>query len=99
MRTFMPLLFAALAALSCASANAEVYKWVDKNGNDALSATTGFVQVCATSFYTTDSGNTYWDFNPESAGACTAVANSNFPAPRAGLDGGRMMDFSVGFRF
>ena len=32
MRTFMPLLFAALAALSCASANAEVYKWVDKNG-------------------------------------------------------------------
>jgi len=32
MRTLMPLLIAALAALSCASANAEVYKWVDKNG-------------------------------------------------------------------
>ncbi len=29
----------------------------------------------------------------------TAVANGNFPAPRPGLDGGRMFDISVGFRF
>jgi len=29
----------------------------------------------------------------------TAVTNGNFPAPRPGLDGGRMFDFSVGFRF
>ena len=29
----------------------------------------------------------------------TATATSNFPAPRAGLDGGRMVDVSVGFRF
>jgi hypothetical protein len=28
----------------------------DKNGNDALSATTGFIQACAVSYYTTDSG-------------------------------------------
>jgi hypothetical protein len=29
----------------------------------------------------------------------TAVANGNYPGPRAGLDGGRMLDVSVGFRF
>ena len=29
----------------------------------------------------------------------TAVSNANFPGPRPGLDGGRMMDVSVGFRF
>ena len=28
-----------------------------------------------------------------------ATANSNFPAPRAGSDGGRMFDVAVGFRF
>jgi hypothetical protein len=32
MRIFMSLLLAALAALCCASTNAEVYKWVDKDG-------------------------------------------------------------------
>jgi hypothetical protein len=29
----------------------------------------------------------------------TATANSNYPGPRAGLDGGRMVDVAVGFRF
>jgi hypothetical protein len=29
----------------------------------------------------------------------TAVTNSNYPAPRPGLDGGRLIDFAVGFRF
>jgi hypothetical protein len=29
----------------------------------------------------------------------TATAAGNYPAPRAGLDGGRMLDVSVGFRF
>jgi hypothetical protein len=29
----------------------------------------------------------------------TATASSNYPGPRPGLDGGRMLDFSVGFRF
>jgi hypothetical protein len=29
----------------------------------------------------------------------TAVSNANYPGPRAGMDGGRMVDFSVGFRF
>jgi hypothetical protein len=29
----------------------------------------------------------------------TATANGNYSAPRAGLDGGRMVDVSVGFRF
>jgi hypothetical protein len=27
------------------------------------------------------------------------IANSHYPAPRAGGDGGRMFDFAVGFRF
>lgn len=48
-------------------------KLADKNGQETLSATTGFVQACATSFWTTDSGN-YWEFSPESAGACTTAA-------------------------
>ena len=29
----------------------------------------------------------------------TGVSSSNYPGPRPGLDGGRMVDFSVGFRF
>ena len=29
----------------------------------------------------------------------TAIANGNYPGPRPGLDGGRMVDVSVGFRF
>jgi hypothetical protein len=29
----------------------------------------------------------------------TGVSNSNYPAPKAGLDGGRMFDVAVGFRF
>jgi Carboxypeptidase regulatory-like domain/TonB-dependent Receptor Plug Domain len=29
----------------------------------------------------------------------TATSTGNFAAPRAGLDGGRMLDFSIGFRF
>jgi len=45
----------------------------DKNGQETVSATTGFVQACATSFWTTDSGN-YWEFSPQSTGACTTAA-------------------------
>jgi len=45
-------------------------KLADKNGLETISASTGFVQACATSFWTVDSGN-YWEFNPESTGACT----------------------------
>jgi Tfp pilus tip-associated adhesin PilY1 len=48
----------------------------DKDGADALSATTGFIQSCAASYYTIDSGNTTWDWSPESAGLCSSVANS-----------------------
>jgi Tfp pilus tip-associated adhesin PilY1 len=41
----------------------------DKNGAEAVSAATGFVQSCAASFWTTDSGP-YWSFSPVSAGQC-----------------------------
>lgn len=47
----------------------------DKNGAEAIAATTGFVQPCATSFWTTASGE-YWAFSPPSAGTCTSIANS-----------------------
>jgi type IV pilus assembly protein PilY1 len=52
-------------------------KLADKNGAEAVSAATGFVQACASSFYTTDSGN-YWNFSPISAGQCTVAATSAF---------------------
>lgn len=52
-------------------------KLADQNGVDAVSASTGFVQSCASSFYTTDSG-TYWNFSPVSAGQCTFGGTSAF---------------------
>jgi Tfp pilus tip-associated adhesin PilY1 len=48
----------------------------DKNGTEAIAATTGFVAPCATSFWTTDSG-TYWSFSAPSAGTCTSIAGSS----------------------
>jgi len=50
-------------------------KLADKNAAEAISATTGFVQACATSFWTTDSGS-YWNFSAPSAGSCTTIAGS-----------------------
>ncbi|HZZ94580.1 MAG TPA: PilC/PilY family type IV pilus protein [Usitatibacter sp.] len=47
----------------------------DSLGQQAVSASTGFVQPCAVSFWTTNSGN-YWSFSGPSAGTCTTVANS-----------------------
>lgn len=52
-------------------------KLADQNGVEAVSAATGFVQSCASSFYTTDSG-TYWNFSPVSAGQCTFGGTSAF---------------------
>jgi type IV pilus assembly protein PilY1 len=52
-------------------------KLADKNGAEALSATTGFVNACAASFWTTDSG-TYWDFSATSTGSCTTSGTSLF---------------------
>lgn len=52
----------------------------DKNVNEAISATTGFITPCAESFWSTDSG-TYWDYPGSTArGSCTAVTSA-FPAP------------------
>ena len=51
----------------------------DKNGDQAISSTTGFITPCADSFWTTDSG-TYWNYSGSSAiGSCTAQSSS-FPA-------------------
>ena len=52
-------------------------KLADMNGVEAVSPTTGFVQSCAASFSTTDSG-TYWNFSPISAGQCTVASTSPF---------------------
>ncbi|MEP7067803.1 MAG: PilC/PilY family type IV pilus protein [Usitatibacter sp.] len=60
-------------------------KLADKDGNEAVSATTGFVQACATSYYSVDSG-TYWGFSPQSAGTCTTTANNaSSDAPDGGV--------------
>jgi type IV pilus assembly protein PilY1 len=52
-------------------------KLADKNGAEAVSAATGFVQSCAASFWTTDSGP-YWNFSAISAGQCTLAGLSPF---------------------
>jgi len=44
---------------------------------EAVSATTGFIQPCAKSFWTSDSG-TYWSFSTDSAGTCTTSGTSEF---------------------
>ncbi|HEX3097724.1 MAG TPA: PilC/PilY family type IV pilus protein [Usitatibacter sp.] len=48
----------------------------DSLGNAAVSTTTGFLQPCAQSFWTKDSGS-YWAFSPASAGTCSLVPNSS----------------------
>ncbi len=52
-------------------------KLADKDGNEAVSNETGFIQPCATSFWTSDSAN-YWSFSQDSAGLCTLAATSVF---------------------
>ena len=52
-------------------------KLADKDGKDAVAASTGFVQSCASSFWTTDSG-TYWNFSPDGAGLCLTSSTSPF---------------------
>lgn len=55
----------------------------DKNGDDAIAASTGFFNTCATSFWTTDTtsnydpiagtDSSYWIFSPGSKGQCTLL--------------------------
>jgi type IV pilus assembly protein PilY1 len=52
-------------------------KLADKNGIEAVSAETGFIQPCASSFWTTDSGS-YWKFLQENAGVCLTAATDVF---------------------
>ncbi|MGH8620991.1 MAG: hypothetical protein ACRET3_02540, partial [Burkholderiales bacterium] len=52
-------------------------KLADVNGAEAVSAATGFLQSCAASFWTQDSG-TYWNFSASSAGQCTSAITSPF---------------------
>ncbi|HYC47129.1 MAG TPA: PilC/PilY family type IV pilus protein [Burkholderiales bacterium] len=49
----------------------------DKDGAEAIAASTGYIQSCATSFWTTDSGD-YWNFSPLSAAACLTSRLSAF---------------------
>lgn len=50
---------------------------VDKNGEAAISTTTGFVTPCADSFWSTDTGR-YWDFGTSLAlGDCTAETSAS----------------------
>lgn len=52
----------------------------DKNGDQAISSTTGFITPCANSFWSTDTG-TYWNFSGSNAlGSCTASSSlSSYP--------------------
>lgn len=54
--------------------NGEV-KLTDRNNADAIASSTGYLQSCAASYWSTDSGS-YWDFSPSSAGLCTSIAGS-----------------------
>lgn len=52
-------------------------KLADKDGKDAVAAATGFVQSCASSFWTTDSDK-YWGFASDGAGLCLTSSTSPF---------------------
>lgn len=53
-----------------------VMRLSDKNNEEAISSTTGFIAPCADSYWTTDSGG-YWDFAPRTAkGSCTAQSSA-----------------------
>ena len=55
-----------------------VLKLADKNGMDAISTTTGFVTPCASSFWSTDTGQ-YWNYGGAVAlGDCSAQTSA-FP--------------------
>ena len=61
-------------------------KLADANVNEAIAATTGFIQACAQSFYTSDNGANYWSFSPASGGTCTSIPNSaNNDLPDGGI--------------
>jgi len=55
-----------------------VLKLADKNGMDAISTTTGFVTPCASSFWSTDTGQ-YWNYGAAVAVGDCAATNSAFP--------------------
>lgn len=52
-------------------------KLTDRNNAEAIAAASGYLQSCAASYWTTDSG-AYWDFSPSSAGLCTTISGSAF---------------------
>jgi len=52
-------------------------KLADMNGAEAVSTATGFVNSCAASFWTRDSGP-FWSFSATSAGQCTSAATGPF---------------------
>lgn len=52
-------------------------KLADKDGKDAVAASTGFVQSCASSYWTTDSDK-YWGFSADGAGLCLTSTTSPF---------------------
>lgn len=54
--------------------------FADQHGHNAVSTSSGFIDACAESFWSSDSG-TYWNFPSSNAkGSCTAVT-SNYPTP------------------
>lgn len=56
-----------------------ILRLADKNGNAAISTTTGFITPCAVSFWSTDTGQ-YWNYGGSNAlGDCTAMTSA-FPA-------------------
>ncbi len=52
-------------------------KLADKDGVEAVAAATGFVQACASSYWTTDSG-TFWNFAADGAGLCLTSSTNVF---------------------
>jgi type IV pilus assembly protein PilY1 len=68
----------------------------DSNGNPAINALTGFVDSCATSWWTTDSGKFWWDIPPppNSPAGCTLPSNT-FDANSDAPDGPRVEKGSV----
>ena len=56
-----------------------ILRLADKNGDAAISSTTGFVTPCADSFWTTDSGQ-YWDYGAGYAKGGCGAQTSAYPS-------------------
>jgi Tfp pilus tip-associated adhesin PilY1 len=74
------------------------FNLADKSGTQAVNPLTGFLDDCATSWWTTDSGKYWWDVtsNPPPNGKCPASIKNTFDPYSDAPDGPKVEKGSVG---